>query len=341
MKRIIPLLITFLAVAAFHSSCTTRAREFTVAFYNVENLFDTEDDPATDDADFLPDSRIPWTPDRYAVKLQHLAQVLSSLDDELPAVIGLCEVENARVLQDLTGQKELKKGSYDIVHFDSPDERGIDNALLYRKSEFKVIDQKPISIHLTLKPEDATRDILYVKGIVKRSPGDTLHLFVNHWPSRRGGASESEQHRMDAALTLKTQVDSLFTLDPGANIIIMGDLNDEPFDQSVVNGLGALSPTRDPKPSSLYNLMASAAREGKGTIYYNQWQVFDHMIVSDHLISKTSGLTLAEPEGKIFSPDWILFKPENGPSRPDRTSGKEYYGGYSDHLPVFLEFSIR
>ena len=318
-------------------------QSFNVVFYNVENLFDTIDDPKISDEEFLPGAKTPWTQERYQVKLQNLARVLSSINGEdLPVLIGLCEVENRQVLEDLAEQKALKKGKYHIVHYDSPDERGIDNALLYRKSAFRVIDSRPVPVRLTKAGDDATRDILYVKGTLRSSPADTLHLFVNHWPSRRGGQEASEPNRIDAALTLKQQVDSLFRLNEWANIIIMGDFNDEPYDSSLFSVLKAFNPTYNPKSEiTLYNMMSEAYHDGKGTIYWDRWQVFDQIILSTNLIIKQTGLVLPEFEGRIFSEEWMLFKAGDGTLRPNRTAGREYYGGYSDHLPVYVEFEIR
>lgn len=343
MKLFHYILLIFFFIIGFESlSQPSGEQNFTVVFYNTENLFDIQDDPAINDADFLPTARVPWTGERYELKLDRLAQVLSSIHDgRLPAVIGLCEVENQQVLDDLISQKSLKKGGYGIVHFDSPDERGIDNALLYRKSAFVVLTKKAIPVKLTQNPGDATRDILYVSGVVKKSPSDTLHLFVNHWPSRRGGQSVSEPNRLDAATTLRHHVDSIFSIHGSASILIMGDFNDEPGDRSLAGILQALAPTPDPMKNTLYNLMRTASMNGKGTIYYDGWQLFDQIIVSGRLLSKTSGLTLPVPEGEIFSAEWLLYKPAHGEARPNRTAAKDYYGGYSDHLPVFIDFLVR
>jgi predicted extracellular nuclease len=335
--------IAIILVIALSCAAQLNDRSFTVVFYNVENLFDYENDPGIDDESFLPDSRIPWTAERYGVKLDHLSKVLSSINpDQMPAVIGLCEVENRDVLKDLVNQPALKGGNYKIIHYDSPDERGIDNALLYNNKMFSVIDSRPIPVYLTKDPEDATRDILYVKGFIKNSSSDTLHIFVNHWPSRSEGKNESEPNRIDAALTLKTHVDSLFAQNKWANIIIMGDFNDEPYDTSVHDVLDAFNPTYNPKTEiTLYNMMTYAYHQGLGTIYYKQWQVFDQIILSTNLIIKESGLTLTDFEGKIFSADWMLYEASDGTLRPNRTAAREYYGGYSDHLPVYVEFEIK
>lgn len=344
MKSIItPFVIILVLILPLLFSYSTTAQDFTVAFYNVENLFDTVDDPATEDSEFLPAAEVPWTMERYRAKLKQLAKVLSSINGEsLPAIIGLCEVENSRVLEDLVGEKALKKGKYHFVHYDSPDERGIDNAMLYDRQEFRVLQSMAIPVRLTAEAGDVTRDILYVKGLVKKSPEDTLHIFINHWPSRRGGKEASEINRIDAARTLRAQVDSLFSISPWANIIILGDFNDEPYDRSISEVLGAFTPTYNPETDvRLYNMMTPAYHDGRGTLYYDRWQVFDQIILSTHLIIKTTGLTLPEFEGRIFAEEWLLFEAPDGTKRPNRTIGREYYGGYSDHLPVYIDFIIR
>ena len=193
-----------------------------IVFYNVENLFDIYDDPAIDDQEFLPGARIAWTHDRYDQKLANLAKVISSMKEEgIPSVIGLCEIENRKVLDDLVHQPLMKKGKYQVVHYDSPDERGIDVALIYRKQDFTVFRSAAIPVNLNPEFEDKTRDILYVCGAFKSAPQDTVHLFVNHWPSRSEGKAESEPKRAIAATTLRSAVDSLFALNKDARIILI------------------------------------------------------------------------------------------------------------------------
>jgi predicted extracellular nuclease len=315
------------------------SQDFTVVFYNTENLYDTIDDPKVLDSQYLPDSRIPWNTERYQSKLQHIAQVFTSVDPHgLPSLIGLCEVENKQVLVDLVAQPELKGGNYEIVHYNSPDRRGIDVALLYDKSDFTVLKSSSIHVNLTNDTIGPTRDILYVKGFVNKSSKDTLHIFVNHWPSRRDGQEASEQNRIDAALTLRHVVDSLFALTAPCNILIMGDFNDEPVNKSLTEGLNANFPGKGGRDNALYNLMEKAYTEGRGTLYFEKWQIFDQFIVSRNLLEKQKGLTLSEKEGKIFSAEWLLYTPTKGEPRPNRTIGSQYFGGYSDHLPIYLEF---
>jgi hypothetical protein len=315
---------------------------FRIAFYNVENLFDTIDDPNTNDADFLPGSRIPWTTERYEVKLNHLAQVIAALSEQQPvAVFGMAEVENKAVLDDLVKSPALLPYRFQVIHHDSPDERGIDNAMLYDAAQFQPVSIRNIFVDLKIHPEDLTRDILYVKGISKKAKGDTLHIFVNHWPSRSEGQEVSEPKRIMAAEVLKGVTDSLLAKNPQALIVIMGDLNDEPADKSVVEGLKALSPAEKPDGNQLYNLMEPLYREGKGTLYYKDWDLFDQVIISGNFWNKSKGFTYSDTKGNIFSADYLLFTNKEGISRPNRTAAKDYYGGYSDHLPVYIDLLIQ
>jgi len=342
MKKNILIFAAFLALLILGGTPPKlEAQNFTVVFYNTENLFDTIDDKKVNDGQYLPDSRIAWNTERYNDKLEKLAQVFSSIPHGLPSVIGVCEVENKRVLEDLVAQPDMKNGNYQIVHYNSPDERGIDVALLYRDNDFTVVSSRSIPVRLTNDSLGPTRDILYVKGYANKASKDTLHIFVNHWPSRRQGQESSGVNRTDAARTLRLVVDSLLALKAPANILIMGDFNDEPTDKSLTEVLNAGFPGSGAKEKKLYNLMGKAYDEGKGTLYFEKWQIFDQFIVSRNLLEKTKGLNLPEKDGKIFAEDYLLFTPEKGDARPNRTIGSKYYGGYSDHLPIYLEFQVK
>lgn len=307
---------------------------FTVMFYNVENLYDTIDDPKIDDAEFLATGRIPWTGERYNHKLENLSKVFSSIvSPAMPDIIGMAEVENLGVLKDLIKEHSLTGTPYKIVHFDSPDERGIDVALLYNSATFKVTHSEAIPLVLG---DDKTRDILYVSGT--SNDGTKLHIFVNHWPSRREGAEVSEPKRIAAASVLREQLDKLFAADPKANIVIMGDFNDNPTDKSISTTLRALAPETEPKAGSLYSLLLPKFKAGKGSLYYKSWDLFDQLIVSGSLLIPGKGLDCKAESADIFSAKWLMFTTQNGEDRPNRTSGGKYYGGFSDHLPVFVIF---
>jgi len=318
-----------------------KGNEFTIAFYNVENLFDTVLSENERDVEFTPEGKVPWTAERYDVKLDRIAEVIAAITPgSFPAVVGLCEVENRQVLEDLVKHKRLKGASYRIIHFESPDERGIDNALLYRKSQFKPIDRQAIENTFPFDPEDKTRDILYVKGVVSKSKKDTLHIFVNHWPSRYGGREISAPKRNHVAKIQRNLADSIFDINPYSNIIITGDFNDEPGDSSLLVYLDAKPPLDAEEGKYLYNLMYNDYLLGAGTIYWKDWDMFDQFIVSANVLLKTEGLKIKAPTGQIVTHEWLLFEMEDGTLRPNRTKGREYYGGYSDHLPVYISFDI-
>ncbi|MCF8298588.1 MAG: endonuclease [Saprospiraceae bacterium] len=300
---------------------------YTIAFYNVENLFDTIDDPKTNDQEFLPTDKKKWDTKKYTTKVNNISKVLASVDENLPIIIGLCEIENKSVVEDLVKTKFLQKGKYQIIHQESPDFRGIDNAFLYKKKDFKYLYYKAISVKLPDNPKFTTRDILYVKGLIKK---DTFHIFVNHWPSRSGGQKKSEHKRIQAAKTLKHTVDSIYAVNPKANIIIMGDFNDEPTDKSI-------EVLTKSKTDNLINLTAKCTKADEGSYYYwktKEWNKLDQIIVSkDFPYSNSYSI---EFEYHIFKPEWILAK-EGEVMAPSKTFAKGYNGGYSDHLPVFLK----
>jgi len=340
MKHLLPktiLTIVILFQLSLHVQCQDSRKpkdSFSVVFYNVENLYDTLDDPLTNDDDFTPAGKVPWTTDRYQVKLKNLSKVISSvLAPSLPDLVGFAEVENKAVLEELLKTPELKQGGYAIIHQDSPDERGSDVALIYRKESFRLM--RSIAIPVAL-PGDKTRDILYVQG--KTPDGTLMNIFVNHWPSRREGTETSEPRRIIAAGTLKKTVDSLFQADRNANILIMGDFNDNPDNRSIAEVLGATKPGAAAEARKLYNLLSPLHASGKGSLYYKSWDLFDQLIVSGNLLVQGKGPDCKPGDAGIFDAEWLMFKTSAGEMRPNRTMGSRYYGGYSDHLPVYVTF---
>jgi len=303
-----------------------------IMFYNVENLFDTFDDPAINDDEFTPKGEKNWNYYRYKEKLNKIAKIIIAVGGwEPPAFIGLCEIENFQVLMDLTTETPLKKYGYQIVHQNSDDRRGIDVAILY-------LPEKLVKIHhKSMKIEDdtfVTRDILYASFSIEQK--DTIHFFVNHWPSRYGGKEFSAKKRVKVASVLKSKADSLFRSNENPKIVIMGDFNDEPSDQSLANTLQAIPVTSTIKPELLYNLTFQDYHSGKGTLVYKEldhtWFLFDQMIVSGAII-EGQGMLTKGMKNTIFNPDWLL---KNG--RPNRTyQGPIYRGGFIDHLPIFLD----
>lgn len=295
----------------------------TIVSYNVENLFDTEDDPATADEDFTPQGRYRWTNERYATKLQHLAEAIGWSANGAPALLGLVEVENRAVVADLAATSVLKLADYTIVHHDSPDERGIDVALLVHPRYASVLKDEALNVPLK---GDRTRDVLYAQ--LRLAEGKDLHVFVNHWPSKRDG-EKSVPKRMAAARVVRQRVDALLKRDPEAQVLIMGDFNDAPDEASIQQGLGAVCDTK--AEASLYDLMCIGQPEGHGSYnYQGEWSYLDQLIVSRSLLDQVQG-------AKAHWDDRLLFRhPRNGKS-PDRTyAGNDYKGGYSDHLPVVM-----
>ncbi|TNE54578.1 MAG: hypothetical protein EP338_07095 [Bacteroidetes bacterium] len=306
-----------------------------LVFYNVENLFDTKDDPNTNDAQFLPDGELAWDESRYQKKLTHLAEALSLLGEELPVIIGLAEVENKEVLNDLIKTGKLKGEHYAICHQDSPDKRGIDCALLYDSDRFKLKEFETIDVS-DRKEGYYTRDILYVSGWLNGS--DLIHCFVNHWSSRRDGQQETEYKRVRAAKKLRASIDQIQKEDPNANIVAMGDFNDKPDNKSVREVLRARSIEENLSPGDLVNLLTDEHESGKGTISYRrEWMVFDQMIVSQNMLDPKNGLQVVGQD-QILYDQALIYTYKSGDTKPNETyGGRNYYGGYSDHLPVYIK----
>jgi hypothetical protein len=332
------LFIAGIAISADGQIADSNASpEYRVMFYNLENLFDTYDDPLTRDDEFTPDGTKSWSYYRYQKKLNAIAKVIIAVGEwNPPAVIGLCEVENFQVLLDLTTKTPLKSLGYQIIHENSNDSRGIDVAMLYRPEVAKRIDH----VSVRLKGTDwTTRDILVARLLFLPSE-DTVHFMVNHWPSRYGGKEQTESRRIEIAHLLRCQVDSVQSTNARAKILIMGDLNDEPADKSVQDVLKVL-PADDPVDAhQLYNLAYADFRKGRGTLVFkeinNSWFLFDQIIVSGPLID-AAGLNVKGRKLNIFGPKWILKD-----QKPFRTyQGPIYKGGFSDHLPIFIDLYLN
>jgi endonuclease/exonuclease/phosphatase family metal-dependent hydrolase len=313
-------------------------RHFKIMFYNVENLFDTQNDSLTEDDDFTPLGKLHWTRTRYSDKLNKIGKVIIAAGEwQPPAVIGLCEIENRRVLNDLIYNTSISKFSYGIIHADSPDKRGIDVGMLYDSKRVKI---SAFSFLPVTNDGLATRDILYAKTVIY---DDTLHIFINHWPSRSSGQLETEGSRMLAAKILRSLADSLFSINPAAKIIIMGDFNDEPGDESIFKGLNAHTLSDINKPSELYNLSEKPAGAAavNGTLkYQGNWNIFDQIIVSGMLLSDQK--LKVKPGGyKIFYNQFMIETDQTYTGvKPFRTyMGFRYHGGFSDHLPVIVEIA--
>lgn len=334
------LVIAALTVASSEPAgnlCTEDGEgRYRIMFYNVENLFDVYDDSLTTDEEFTPSGSRHWTLKRYNTKLSNIYKVVIAAGGwRPPDIIGLCEVENRKVLQDLVGNTPFSKYDYRIVHENSSDRRGIDVAFIYNNRTVKYLDAGCFSID---KQDFQTRDIVYFKVLLGK---DTCHLFANHWPSRSNGQLETEPDRFAAAHVLKRLTDSLFRINIAAKILIMGDFNDEPADKSMVYHLGAHTDTKTQVPGLLYN-MTKAPTSGniKGTLkYQGNWNIFDQMIVSGSFLLENTGLSVGAEGFKILDTPFLLTVDEryNG-FKPFRTyNGYRYHGGFSDHLPVYID----
>lgn len=334
-KTVSHSLVVAVFTAFLLASCTSldSRKPIEVVFYNVENLFDTAEDSTVWDDEFLPDSAKDWTQERYRKKLVDLAKVLTAIsEDDLPEVVGVCEVENRQVVEDLFKTDSLGKTKFNIIHEDSPDKRGIDVALAYNSEVLSELHHEKIRYAFAFEPETTTRDILYAKLL---SGSDTLHFFVNHWPSRRGGQEASEPKRLKAATMLRTKIDSILLKDKNAKIIAMGDFNDYPNNRSMTEIMNCEPGANQRLTNLTYNFHES----GLGTYNYKgEWGMLDQFIVSDGLLYSENGFATSDSSATIMKEDWQLYFPENGgePS-PSRTyGGPNYYGGYSDHLPIRL-----
>lgn len=302
-----------------------------IVSYNVENLFDTLDDPRTNDDDFLPNGKLHWTGERYRHKLRQLARAIAWTGSELPPIVGLTEVENGAVLADLVRTKPLDQGGYQVVHFDSPDERGIDVALLVRAAYATVLVKEPLTVPLG---SDRTRDVLYVE--LGLASGIRLHVFQDHWPSRREGTEVSEPKRLAAARVVRDKVDAILAQDPQAKVLIMGDFNDHPQDRSIQEGLRA--GCHDDATKDLVDLMCSSTppSDTDGSYLHDgRWGYLDQMIVSQGF---RTGQGPNAASAKAFRDERLLFRHPKFGLAPDKTySRDDYKGGFSDHLPVVLE----
>ena len=323
-----------------HSKAQTAADEqdtLRFMFYNVENLFDPFDDSLKRDDEFTYDGARHWTWNKFQTKLNHIYKTIMAVGNPMPPVcIGLCEIENRFVLNQLVYKTPFSKFDYRIVHRESPDRRGIDVGLLIDPKRFELISYEAIHIRFPFDTNGRTRDILYVKGLVYNS--DTLHIFINHWPSRWGGQLVTDPKRKFVADVLKSKTDSLFKAIPRPNIIIMGDFNDYPTDESIRLHLKA---GRLADSAQLINLMLPyASNYSFGSHkYHDEWGTLDQIILSKYLFSPTQRLQINHQKAFILDAPFLLMPDEKFLGvKPFRTFvGFKYIGGYSDHLPVYFD----
>lgn len=312
-----------------------------IAFYNLENLFDTIDTPDVRDTEFTPAGEKKWDGKKYWEKIGHMAEVIAGIGANkglgAPAVVGLSEMENRAVIEDLINDPQLKPYNYQIVHYDSPDKRGVDVCLIYQPRYFQVTNSK--SVPLMIFNEESgdriyTRDQLMVSGLMD---GEPMHFVVNHWPSRRGGQARSARLRNEAAKLSRSIIDSIQIVDKKAKIILMGDLNDDPIDESVDVYLGAHGEKNKVKKDELFNATYENYKNGIGTLAYrDKWNLFDQMILTAPLLGKGySGFKFKSCH--IYSKPKMIVQEGRYKGYPLRTYvGNGYRAGYSDHFPVYV-----
>jgi len=317
-------------------------KEMTVAFYNCENFFDNKHEDGKNDEDFTPEGKYHYTDRIYHQKLHNIATVIQQIgknDVSNLAIMGLSEVENDQVLNDLTKQPEIAGNHYQYVWFNGPDRRGINVALLYDPSYFHVLNAEPLHVSLQKAGDSfSTRDVLHVFGVLG---SDTVHVFVNHWPSRLGGEEESEQKREIAASVDRNYIKNIFSRNVNAKIIIMGDLNDNPTDSSVTYILGAKGDKQNVNDTELYNPWLNIYTSGIGTLEYkHQWDLFDQIMISGAFLTiKPNNLHFDKAE--IFKPDFLIDHYKRSEGYPHRSFiGTHWINGYSDHFPVVMYLAI-
>ncbi len=343
MKRI--LLLAILAVT-FCTSLTAMAESkimsYGVAFYNLENLFDTiPNNPLGRDDEFTPKGKNQWGSKKYWNKIQNLATAISHMTSTTtpmgPAIIGVSEIENKSVLNDLVKAEPIKRWMLQVVHHDSPDRRGVDVGLLYNPRFFRVLNVTNHTLRIPNYEHFRTRDQMCVTGILG---GDTVSVIVNHWPSRLGGQEQSSYLREAAAALSKQIADSLWQIRPNQGVIVMGDLNDDPQDKSCAEVLGAKKNESDVDPHGFYNPWWKMLDKGIGTLAYKgSWNLFDQIIVSGTLLKKHNNGGVYYRLCKVLNFEFLKDTEGNRQGYPKRThSGGVWLNGYSDHFPaeIFL-----
>lgn len=308
---------------------------YNIGFYNLENLFDTKDDKRTLDDDFTEHSNKKWNEKRFRKKISNLGKVISKIGLDKngfpPILLGVAEVENSVVLDSLIQSKHLKKRDYGYVHFDSPDERGIDTALLYRKKYVEILSKEAHTLYITneLGERDYTRDILHINAKLE---DHDIHILINHWPSRRRGTEETSQKRVAAASKNLEIINAIISEDSNARIVVMGDFNDDPHSESV----------KTLTSDFLYNPMEVLLSNYEGSLSYrDHWHLFDQIIISHNFLQGAPN-PFQFKSAHIYNPREIKERKERFKHLPLRTFlGKKYLGGFSDHFPVYAVFTIK
>jgi len=337
--------VFILVVVSITITCQQQNDTLFIAFWNTQNLFDTVDDPEINDEEFLPNGEMEWTEDRLDKKMYNLARIIRMMNNERgPDILGVCEVENQKVLE-LMVVKYLSDLNYNIAYLESPDNRGIDNGLIFKSSEFTLLNLQADTVHLS--DNWPTRLIFGVNLLTNEN--EKISVFVNHWPSRGGGQIESEPKRISAAQTLRNAVDRIFSSDVNANIFIIGDFNDDPINVSVLDALKAHPIKCDSLPTDfemnseaeLFNLSYQSFEKGEGSFKYRDtWNMLDQIIVSGSIITGND-INYICNSFEVFKPKFIVTQSGKYEGTPYPTyGGRKYLGGYSDHFPVIAKFKI-
>lgn len=335
---VISLTLLFAFVSSNSFSQEKKYKVSCIAFYNLENLYDTINDPNKDDEEFLPSGKNLWGSKRYWEKQKNMSEVISQFGQEHikggPQIVGFSEVENKNVLVDLINQPALKASNYDIVHYDSPDRRGVDVGLIYQKKRFVVTNSAQYPLRYADEKDFASRDQLLVSGLLD---GEQVHVIVNHWPSRRGGESKSAPKRAAAANVCRNICDSILKIEPNAKIMIMGDFNDDPVDDSMFKILKAIGKQEKMTPGDFFNPMYKLFKDGIGSLAYkDSWNLFDQIVITPALLGDDKS-TYKYLKTRVFNEKFLTQKDGNFAGYPFRTFvGETYTGGYSDHFPVYI-----
>ncbi|MFW5792856.1 MAG: endonuclease/exonuclease/phosphatase family protein [Bacteroidota bacterium] len=326
---------------SFSQAKEKQEKEFIVSavgFYNVENLFDTINDPDKRDEEFTPEGQNRWNTEKYLQKLTNLSEVIEKIGQDYiadgVAVLGVSEIENRAVLEDLANTERLRKRNYQVVHYEGPDRRSVDVAFLYNPKYFKYISSKPYPTIIEGKDDFKTRDQLLLTGELL---GERMHFIVAHWPSRAGGEKRSRPLRNAAADIAKSIIDSIIEVEPDAKIFMMGDLNDDPDNKSVEEHLNAKGKVKGLKEDELYNPFYDMYKKGIGSnAYRDSWSLFDQIIVSPTLV-KEDYSTFQYWRAEVFNRPFLIQSSGRFEGYPYRTfGGGVYLGGYSDHYPSIV-----
>ena len=354
MKRVVYFVLIFLLIIPL-MSCAQGKRSYVIGFYNLENLFDTYHDEGKNDYEYLPDGANQWTEAKYAKKLHNMASVIRAMKDENKvwhALLGVSEIENRHVLEDLVSQPEIAEANYQIVHYDGPDRRGVDVALLYRPNQFKVLESKSIpfdfnsSIEFSLNEEEKayfrTRDILMVRGMLGN---EMFAVFVAHLPSRIGGKGSDLRSRGGEIMYQESM--KLMEAYPDIKIVAMGDMNDNPTDPSMAVYMHGKENIDEVEQEDFFSPFVSMLKSGYGSLaYQGEWNIYDIIVVTANLCRgeglKIRPIVKKKFYGRIFNPPFMTQQEGPYAGTPFRTfSGGAFIGGYSDHYPTYIVVSNK